>query len=69
MGYSTSGVGIVKIVIGIEVEVIIVATKPRGSTSLFTIHVHYPFSALRIKSELYAHKSELWPARTNINSD
>lgn len=32
-GYSTNGVVIVKVVVGIEVEVIVVATQPRRSVA------------------------------------
>ncbi len=33
MGYSTSGIVVIKVVVGIEVEVVVVATKPRRTCS------------------------------------
>lgn len=45
MGYSTSGVGIVKIIISIQVEVIFVAPEPRRPIALPPWFSHCPFSA------------------------
>jgi len=52
-GYSTNRIIIVKIVIGIDVEVAIVAPEPRGSFSPFTVlSLRLAQSKLRLAREL-----------------
>ena len=60
MGYSANGVGIVKIVVCVKVEVIVVATEPDRSTSLSTIKIHYPFSAKpKVKQRFHLGTNEI----------
>jgi hypothetical protein len=55
-GYSTSSVIVVKVVIGIKVEVIVVATEPRSSLapSLFPAPPFHAFALLlAVMAEFY----------------
>ena len=44
MGYSTSGIVVIKVVVGIEVEVVVVATEPRRTCSPLHPFEHHHFN-------------------------